>query len=73
MKLILAVSVLSVSVLFAQQSTSDTVRNPLAGDSAAVTAGQQVYNQTCQGCHGPAGQGESRRGAEHADIRARQR
>jgi len=58
MKLVLALSVLSVSVLIAQQSTSDTVRNPLAGDPAAVTAGQQVYNQTCQGCHGPAGQGD---------------
>src|SRR6202022_1182506 len=25
---------------------------------AAVTEGQQLYNQTCQACHGPAGQGD---------------
>src|SRR5207249_3576391 len=37
---------------------SDTVRNPLAADPAAVGAGQQLYNQTCQACHGPAGQGD---------------
>src|SRR6188768_2506541 len=59
MKLMLALTVLSVSVLLAQQPpVSDTVRNPLSADPAAVTDGQQVYNQSCQGCHGPAGQGD---------------
>ncbi len=40
----------------AQQS--DTVRNPLAADVGAVTAGQSLYDQTCQTCHGAAGQGD---------------
>ena len=47
---------LMAGVLFAQQS--DTVTNPLGNDPAAVAAGQQLYNGTCQACHGPAGQGD---------------
>jgi PQQ-dependent dehydrogenase (methanol/ethanol family) len=56
--LILAAVAISAGVLFAQQVQSDTVRNPLAADPAAVAAGQQLYNGTCQACHGPAGQGD---------------
>jgi PQQ-dependent dehydrogenase (methanol/ethanol family) len=56
--LVLAPAALSAGVLLAQQNTSDTVRNPLAADPAAVAAGQQLYNGTCQACHGPAGQGD---------------
>jgi alcohol dehydrogenase (cytochrome c) len=44
------------AALSAQQA--DTVRNPLAGMPAAVTAGQRLYDQTCQSCHGPAGRGD---------------
>ena len=40
----------------AQQS--DTTRNPLAGQADAAAAGHRLYDQTCQSCHGPAGQGE---------------
>src|SRR5438105_1657414 len=58
MKLVLALVALSAGVLLAQQNTSETVRNPLSGDPAAVMVGQQLYNQTCQACHGPAGQGD---------------
>src|SRR5262249_3274760 len=47
---------LSVSSLVAQQS--DTTRNPLAGNTDAIAAGRRVYDQTCQTCHGPEGQGD---------------
>jgi mono/diheme cytochrome c family protein len=36
--------------------------NPLAGSAAAVGAGQTLFTQLCQGCHGPAGQGGGDRG-----------
>ena len=47
---------IGASVLFAQQS--DTTRNPLAGQVEAAAAGRQLYDRTCQSCHGPAGQGD---------------
>src|SRR4029077_3261984 len=40
----------------AQQS--DTTRNPLASDTAAAAAGRVLYDQTCQSCHAPSGQGD---------------
>jgi PQQ-dependent dehydrogenase (methanol/ethanol family) len=48
----------SAAVLFAQANQSDTVRNPFGSNPSAVLAGRQLYNQTCQGCHGPDGQGD---------------
>jgi PQQ-dependent dehydrogenase (methanol/ethanol family) len=56
--LILASAAMTAGVLFAQQNQSDTVNNPLGTDPAAIAAGQQLYNGTCQACHGPAGQGD---------------
>ena len=56
--LVLAPTVLSVGVLLVQQPASDVTRNPLATSPTAVADGQQVYNQTCQSCHGSAGQGD---------------
>jgi PQQ-dependent dehydrogenase (methanol/ethanol family) len=47
---------IGASVLFAQQS--DTTRNPLAGQVEAASAGRQLFDRTCQSCHGPAGQGD---------------
>src|SRR3954468_1813969 len=44
--------------LAAQQS--DTTRNPLGTDAAAVAAGQRLYDQACAGCHAAAGQGSDR-------------
>src|ERR1700732_4680682 len=41
---------------------SDRVINPLSGNPAAVEAGRRLFDQTCQSCHGPAGQGETGRG-----------
>src|SRR5438128_704777 len=46
------------TVLLAQANQSDTVRNPLAADPSAIPAGRQLYNQTCQTCHGADGQGD---------------
>jgi alcohol dehydrogenase (cytochrome c) len=47
---------IGVSVPFAQQS--DTTRNPLANNAGAAAAGRTLYDQTCQSCHGPGGQGD---------------
>jgi putative heme-binding domain-containing protein len=61
----------------AQETTPNLVRNPLATDAAAIGSGQELYNQTCQVCHGPAGQGDRgpalnvpllAHGSEDADI-----
>jgi PQQ-dependent dehydrogenase (methanol/ethanol family) len=59
--LVLAVTALSVGVLWAQQPASDVTRNPLATSPTAAADGQRIYNQTCQSCHGPAGQGDRAR------------
>src|SRR4051812_25699325 len=48
----------SAAILLAHPNQSDTVRNPLASDASALPAGRQLYDQTCQACHGPAGQGD---------------
>ena len=56
--LVLAPAALSVGVLLAQQPASDMTKNPLATNPAAAADGQRVYNQTCQSCHGAAGQGD---------------
>ncbi len=47
---------IGVSVPLAQRS--DTTRNPLANNADAAAAGRRLYDQTCQSCHGPAGQGD---------------
>jgi putative heme-binding domain-containing protein len=53
--LLLAAVAISVTAVVAQRNTPDAVRNP---DAAAIAAGQRVFNQACQACHGPAGQGD---------------
>ena len=55
---ILAPAALSAGVLLAGQPPADTTRNPLAANPTAVADGQRIYNQTCQTCHGAAGQGD---------------
>jgi alcohol dehydrogenase (cytochrome c) len=50
----LAVAMAGAAVI-AQQS--DTTRNPLGAAPAAIAAGRLFYDQMCQACHGPAGQG----------------
>jgi len=55
---ILALAAASADPGHAQPPQSDTVRNPLADSPTAVSEGQRLYNQTCQSCHGPGGQGD---------------
>jgi alcohol dehydrogenase (cytochrome c) len=43
-----------VTVVAAQQPD----RNPFNSDAAAIAAGRLLFEQTCQSCHGAAGQGE---------------
>jgi PQQ-dependent dehydrogenase (methanol/ethanol family) len=40
------------------RAQADTTRNPLRDNPTAVADGRRVYEQACQTCHGPAGQGE---------------
>ena len=54
--LMFSAATLTAAALVAQQPNN--ARNPLGADPAAVAAGQQVYNGTCQACHAPAGQGD---------------
>ncbi|HVZ20117.1 MAG TPA: PQQ-dependent dehydrogenase, methanol/ethanol family [Vicinamibacterales bacterium] len=55
---VMAGVLLAITVAAAQQS--DTTRNPLGADPAAVAAGQRLYDQQCAGCHAAAGQGSDR-------------
>ena len=57
--------------------TPDTVKNPFAGDPAAVAAGRDMYAQTCQSCHGGEARGDRgpalatgnfRHGGEDSDL-----
>ena len=57
MKIWAAVATLVLGVApLAQQA--DTTRNPLGASPDASTAGQRLYDQTCQSCHGAAGRGD---------------
>jgi PQQ-dependent dehydrogenase (methanol/ethanol family) len=56
--LLLAALAVSVGSPVAQQNATDTARNPLSSDPSAIAAGQRVFDQTCQSCHGAGGQGD---------------
>src|SRR6187431_1674896 len=56
---LVAASIAALTMALAAQQ-SDTTRNPLAGDPAAITAGERLYDQGCAGCHAAAGQGSDR-------------
>ncbi len=56
---VLAGSIAALTIAVAAQQ-SDTTRNPLGADPAAVAAGQRLYDQGCAGCHAAAGQGSDR-------------
>jgi len=49
-----------LSVVLVAQQNAQPVRNPLGGDPAVVAEGQSLFNQVCQSCHGPGGQGSDR-------------
>src|SRR6185312_3408003 len=42
----------------AQEHTATNGTNPLAGSPAAVSAGERLYRQTCQACHGGQARGD---------------
>ncbi len=56
--LVIAPCAFGVMALGARQTPQNA--NPFAGDVAAVTAGRDLFNQTCQSCHGASGQGTDR-------------
>src|SRR5688500_13249830 len=72
----LAGSIVTLGITVVAQQ-SDTTRNPLGADPAAVAAGQRLYDQACAGWHAAAGQGSDRapaptgrfaRGCEDGDL-----
>jgi PQQ-dependent dehydrogenase (methanol/ethanol family) len=46
------------SAAVAQEHTATNGTNPLAGSPAAVAAGEKLYRQTCQACHGGQARGD---------------
>jgi hypothetical protein len=44
----------------------ESLENPVAGDSAAIDAGQEIFTIHCETCHGPEGHGDGP-GAEGLD------
>src|SRR5262249_62158513 len=73
--IVAAVAAVSAGVLAAQPP--DTTRNPLAASADAGAAGKRLFEQGCQSCHGPAGQGDRgpaldrgsfAPGADHGDL-----
>lgn len=50
--------VLVSAVATAQEHTATNGSNPMAGDPAAIAAGERLYRQTCQACHGGEARGD---------------
>ena len=46
------------SAAVAQEHTATNGTNPLAGNPAAISAGEKLYRQTCQACHGGQARGD---------------
>ena len=46
------------TVLFGQDHTPEKEKNPFAGNPTAIAAGQRLYEQACQSCHGGDGRGD---------------
>src|SRR5687767_3237010 len=60
--LLCALGVLNAALPSGQQAPPAGANNPLAASPTAAAEGQTQYNQLCQTCHGPAGQGGGDRG-----------
>jgi PQQ-dependent dehydrogenase (methanol/ethanol family) len=54
----IAFFVFAGSAAVAQEHTATNGTNPLAGSPAAVAAGERLYRQTCQACHGGQARGD---------------
>jgi len=50
--------IFAASVAVGQEHTATNGTNPLAGNPAAVAAGEKLYRQTCQACHGGQARGD---------------
>src|SRR5579864_5261589 len=48
----------STACVIAQEHIATNATNPLAGNPVAVAAGQRLYGQACQACHGGEGRGD---------------
>ncbi len=57
--LVVLVSGALAAGVMGHRQTPQTV-NPFAGDASAAAEGSNLYNQTCQSCHGAAGEGSDR-------------
>src|SRR6188508_516210 len=58
--LLCALAVLNAAAPSGQQPAPPGTTNPLAASAAVVAAGQTLYSQLCQTCHGPGAQGGDR-------------
>jgi mono/diheme cytochrome c family protein len=47
-----------------QHPEAAKLTNPVAADATSIAAGQKLYAQQCAGCHGEAGHGDGKMGAE---------
>ncbi len=54
----IAFFVFAGSAAVAQEHTAINGTNPMAGNPAAVAAGEKLYRQTCQACHGGQARGD---------------
>ncbi len=59
-RLYLCVAIASSAGALPAQTQQGPAGNPLASSTAAVADGQRLFDQTCQTCHGPSGQGSDR-------------
>src|ERR1700719_4285489 len=57
-RFLLVALVFSTGCIVAQEHIATHAINPLAGSSVAVAAGQRLYGQACQACHGGEGRGD---------------
>jgi len=44
--------------LLLAQHTVESDTNPMAGNRAAIAAGNRTYDSACQSCHGPGARGD---------------
>lgn len=56
----LCIAAVAAACVFAQDHTPEREKNPFAGNPEAAAAGQKIYEQTCQACHGGSGRGSER-------------